>query len=204
VAHQGLRWFVRLRMTLAVGFVLGFMVYEFKRSYKTDLVGLPRVIWQDVVDWKDDAIMGKSYLEKSAEELQAQADGGNVFAMYVYALRRTTRPPPEVRISPADPKVAQEYYEKAAQKGFARAQAVMALYLHRNLAGTADLVKAKVSRNRPQPKKTLWACACWRIFCWRKRRTRLAGILPSNLGAVFCSLRPLTAVTAGRCGSSAT
>lgn len=144
VAHQGLRWFVRLRMTLAVGFVLGFTVYEFKRSYKTDLVGLPRVIWQDVVDWKDDAIMGKSYLEKSAEELKAEADGGNVFAMYVYALRRTTRPPPEVRISPADPKVAQEYYEKAAQKGFARAQAVMALYLHRNLAGTADLVKAKV------------------------------------------------------------
>jgi TPR repeat protein len=143
VAHQGLRWFVRLRMTMAVGFVVLFMVYEFKRSYKTELVGLPRVIWQDMVDWKDDTLMGKSYLEKSAEELKAEADGGNVFAMYVYALRRTTRPPPDVRISPADPKVAQEYYEKAAQKGFARAQAVMALYLHRNLGGTADLVKAK-------------------------------------------------------------
>ncbi|GBL27141.1 hypothetical protein EMGBS8_10890 [Verrucomicrobiota bacterium] len=143
VAHQGLRWFVRLRMWVAVGFLVAFAVYEVKRAYKTELPGLPRVIWQDLVDWKDDTVMGKSYLEKSAEELKTEADGGNVFAMYVYALRRTTRPSPEVRISPADPKVAQEYYEKAAQKGFARAQAVMAFYLHRNLAGTADLVKAK-------------------------------------------------------------
>jgi TPR repeat protein len=144
VAHQGLRWFVRLRMTLAVGFVLGFTVYEFKRSYKTELVGLPRVIWQDVVDWKDDAIMGKSYLEKSAEELKAEADGGNVFAMYVYALRRTTRPPPDVRISPAAPDVAREYYKKAAQAGFGRAQAVMALYLQREIGGPVDLAQAKV------------------------------------------------------------
>jgi TPR repeat protein len=143
-AHQGLRWFVRLRMTLAVGFVVLFMVYEFKRGYKTDLVGLPRVIWQDMVDWKDDAIMGKSYLEKSAEELKAEADGGNVFAMYVYALRRTTRPPEEVRISPADSAVAREYYAKAAQPpGFVRAQAVMALYLQRGIGGPVDLVQAK-------------------------------------------------------------
>jgi TPR repeat protein len=145
VAHQGLRWFVRLRMTMAVGFVVLFMVYEFKRGYKTDLVGLPRVIWQDMVDWKDDAIMGKSYLEKSAEELKAEADGGNVFAMYVYALRRTTRPPEEVRISPADSAVAREYYAKAAQPpGFARAQAVMALYLQRGIGGPVDLAQAKV------------------------------------------------------------
>ncbi len=143
VAHQGLRWFVRLRMWVAVGFLVAFAVYEVKRAYKTELPGLPRVVWQDLVDWKDDAVMGKSYLEKSAEELKAEADGDNVFAMYVYALRRTTRLPEEFRIGPEDPKVAQEYYEKAAQKGFARAQAVMALYLHRNLGGTADLVKAK-------------------------------------------------------------
>lgn len=143
VAHQGLRWFVRLRMWVAVGFLVAFAVYEVKRAYKTELPGLPGVVWQDLVDWKDDTVMGKSYLEKSAQELKAEADGDNVFAMYVYALRRTTRPPEEVRISPADPKVAQEYYEKAAQKGFVRAQAVMALYLHRSLGGTADLVKAK-------------------------------------------------------------
>jgi TPR repeat protein len=143
VAHQVLRWFVRLRMTMAVGFVVLFMVYEFKRGYKTDLVGLPRVIWQDMADWKDDAIMGKSYLEKSAEELKAEADGGNVFAMYVYALRRTTRPLEEVRISPAAPDVAREYYKKAAQAGFVRAQAVMALYLQRGIGGPVDLVQAK-------------------------------------------------------------
>jgi TPR repeat protein len=152
-AHHGLRWFVRLRMTMAVGFVVLFMVYEFKRGYKTELVGLPRVIWQDMVDWKDDAIMGKSYLEKSAEELQAEADGGNVFAMYVYALRRTTRPPEEFRISPAAAKVAQEYYEKAAQKGFVRAQAVVALYLQRGLGGTVDLAKAKAFAEKAAAKQ---------------------------------------------------
>ena len=143
VAHQGLRWFVRLRMWMAVGFLVAFAVYEVKRAYKTELPGLPRVVWQDVSDWFDDTVMGKSYLEKSAEELKAEADGDNVFAMYVYALRRTTRLPEEFRIGPADPKVAREYYDKAAQKGFARAQAVMALYLQRNIGGPTDSVQAK-------------------------------------------------------------
>lgn len=143
-AHHGLRWFVRLRMTLALGFVLGFGVYELTRVYRSDLGSLPGAVWQDASDWIDDAIMGKSYLEKSAEELKAQADGDNVFAMYVYALRRTTRPPEEVQISPADPKVARDYYAKAAQAGFGRAQAVMALYLQRGMGGPADLVQAKV------------------------------------------------------------
>ena len=152
-AHHGLRWFVRLRMWVAVLFVLVFGVYELTRQYQTDLVSLPKVMQQDVSDWIDDAVMGKSYLEKDAEELKAQADGGNAFAMYVYALRRTTRPPEEFRISPAAAKVAQEYYEKAAQKGFVRAQAVVALYLQRGLGGNVDLVKAKAFAEQASAKQ---------------------------------------------------
>ena len=68
-AHHGLRWFVRLRMWVAVLFVLVFGVYELTRQYQTDLVSLPKVMQQDVSDWIDDAVMGKSYLEKDAEEL---------------------------------------------------------------------------------------------------------------------------------------
>jgi TPR repeat protein len=147
-AHHGLRWFVRLRMWVAVLFVLVFGVYELTRQYQTDLVSLPKVMQQDVSDWIDDAVMGKSYLEKDAEELKAQADG-----MYVYALRRTTRPPEEFRISPAAAKVAQEYYEKAAQKGFVRAQAVVALYLQRGLGGNVDLVKAKAFAEQASAKQ---------------------------------------------------
>jgi TPR repeat protein len=152
-AHHGLRWFVRLRMWMAVLFVVVFGVYELTRQYQTDLVSLPKVMQQDVSDWIDDAVMGKSYLEKPADELKAQADAGNAFAMYVYALRRTTRPPEEFRISPAASKVAQEYYEKAAQKGFVRAQAVVALYLQRGLGGTVDLAKAKAFAEKAAAKQ---------------------------------------------------
>jgi TPR repeat protein len=49
-----------------------------------------------------------------------------------------------VRISPAAPDIAREYYKKAAQAGFGRAQAVMALYLQRGIGGPVDLVQAKV------------------------------------------------------------
>jgi TPR repeat protein len=101
-------------------------------------------VWQDASDWIDDAIMGKSYLEKPAEELKGQADAGRPFAMYVYALRRTSRPPEEFRIGPEKTEVARTYYEKAAQAGFVRAQAVMALYLYRGMGGPADPVQAKV------------------------------------------------------------
>ena len=144
---------MRLRMWMAVLFVVVFGVYELTRQYQTDLASLPKVMQQDVSDWIDDAVMGKSYLEKPADELKAQADAGNAFAMYVYALRRTTRPPEEFRISPAAAKVAQEYYEKAAQKGFVRAQAVVALYLQRGLGGTVDLAKAKAFAEKAAAKQ---------------------------------------------------
>ncbi len=143
-AHHGLRWFVRLRMWMAVLFVLAFGVYELTYRYKTDLANLPTALYQDGSDWIEDTVMGKSYLEKPADELKAQADAGNAFAMYVYALRRTTRPPEKFQISPEDTQIAQEYYEQAAQKEFVRAQAVMALRLQRGLGGTTDLPKAKV------------------------------------------------------------
>ncbi len=143
-AHHGLRWFVRLRVWGAVAFVLGFGVYELTRVYRSDLASLPGAVWQDASDWIDDAVWGETYLEKDTQELKAQADAGNAFAMYVYALRHTTRPPVEVRISPADPKVARDYYAKSAQAGFVRAQAVMALYLYRGMGGPADPVQAKV------------------------------------------------------------
>ena len=142
--HHALRWFVRLRLWAAVAFVLVFGVYELTYRYKTDFTHLPAAIGQDLSDWVDDAVMGKSYLEKPAKELQAQVDAGNAFAMYVYALRRTNRPPEEFRIAPEDMKVARSYYAQAAQKQFVRAQAVMALYLQRGLGGPSDLAQAKV------------------------------------------------------------
>lgn len=152
-AHHGLRWFVRLRMWMAVLFVVVFGVYELTRQYQTDLLSLPKVMQQDVSDWIDDAVMGKSYLEKDAEELKAQADAGNAFAMYVYALRRTARPPEEFRIGPEDPKVARAYYEKAADLKFVRAQAVMALYFQRGMGGAPDLVKAKAFAEKATAKQ---------------------------------------------------
>ena len=142
-AHHGLRWFVRLRMWMAVLFVVVFGVYELTYRYKTGLTNLPTALYQDASDWIDDTVWGETYLEKDAQELKTQADAGNAFAMYVYALRRTTRPPEEFRIGPEDPKVARAYYEKAADLKFVRAQAVMALYLQRGMGGAADLVKAK-------------------------------------------------------------
>ena len=143
VAHHSMRWFVRLRLWAAVAFVLGFGVYELTYRYKTDFNHLPAAIGQDLSDWVDDAVMGKSYLEKPAKELEAQAKAGNAFAMYVYALRHTSRPPEAFRIA-EDMKVARFYYAEAAEKQFIRAQAVMALYLQRGMGGPVDLAQAKV------------------------------------------------------------
>ena len=92
VAAQQLEPPARLRLWAAVTFVLGFGVYELSYRYKADFTHLPAAIGQDLSDWVDDAVMGKSYLEKPADELKAQAEAGNAFAMYVYALRRTNRP----------------------------------------------------------------------------------------------------------------
>ena len=153
VGHHALRWFVRLRLWAAVAFVLGFGVYELTYRYKTDFAHLPAAIGQDLSDWVDDAVMGKSYLEKSAAELKAQADAGNAFAMYVYALRRTNRPPEEFRIAPEDPKVAREYYAQAAAKQFVRAEAVMSLYLQRGMGGPVDVAQAKAFAERAAAKQ---------------------------------------------------
>jgi TPR repeat protein len=142
-AHHGLRWFVRLRMWVAVTFVLVFGVYELTYRYKTGLTNLPTALYQEAADWIDDTVWGETYLEKDAQELKAQADAGNAFAMYVYALRRTARPPEEFRIAPEDLTVARQYYAQAAELKFVRAQAVMALYFQRGMGGAPDLVKAK-------------------------------------------------------------
>ena len=161
VAHQGLRWCVRLRLWAAVAFVLGFGVYELTYRYKTDFTHLPAAIGQDLSDWVDDAVMGKSYLEKPAKELEAQAKAGNAFAMYVYALRRTNRPPEEFRIAPEDAAIARSFYEKAAKAGFVRAQAVMSLYLQRGMGGPVDLAQAKVLAEQAAAKQDPLGLRVW-------------------------------------------
>jgi len=133
VAHQGLRWFVRLRMTIAVGFVLLFMVYEACRYYRTGLGGLPHAIRQDAADGWDD-LQGLSDLQRDPKELKAKADGGHAFAQFVYALRRTDRLPTEYRIAPVDLQVAKAYFQKAAEGDLVRAKAVLASFWLRDLA----------------------------------------------------------------------
>lgn len=153
VGHQGLRAFVRLRLPVALGFVVVFGTYEACRLYRTNLLDLPAALGQDFSDWRDDVFLGESYLEKAPAELKAKADAGHAFAQYVYALRRTNRPPQAHRILPEDAQVAREYYAKAAATGFARAEAVMALYLQRGMGGPIDLPQAKVYARRAAEKQ---------------------------------------------------
>ncbi len=133
VGHQGLRAFVRLRLPVALGFVAAFGAYEGCRLYRTNLLGLPHAIRQDVADGWDD-FHGLNDLRRPAEELQAKADGGHAFAQFVYGLRRTDRLPKEYRIAPVDLAVARAYFRKAAEGDLVRAKAVLASFLQRDLA----------------------------------------------------------------------
>jgi TPR repeat protein len=132
-AHQGLRWFVRVRLWAAMGFVLGFGVYEACRYYRTGLGGLPHAVRQDVADGWDD-LHGSGDLQRDPKELKAKADGGHAFAQFVYALRRTDRLPTEYRITPVDLQVAKAYFQKAAEGDLVRAKAVLASFWLRDLA----------------------------------------------------------------------
>ena len=140
VAHQGLRWFVRLRMTMAVGFVVVFGGYLLTRQYKTNLVSLPGSVWQDVVDWKDLKWHGKSYLDKEVKELEEQVKEEEPFALYVYALRHSDRLPAPYQIK-VDRAVAREYHEKAANAGLVRAKAVLALLIFKEAEKETDAQK---------------------------------------------------------------
>ncbi len=140
VAHQGLRWFVRLRMTMAVGFLVVFGVYLLTRHYQTDLVSLPGSICQDVVDWKDLKWHGKSYLDKEVKELEEQVKKEEPFALYVYALRHSDRLPAPYQIK-VDRAVAREYHEKAAKAGLVRAKAVLALLIFKEAEKETDAQK---------------------------------------------------------------
>ena len=141
VAHQGLRWFVRLRMTMAVGFLVVFGVYLLTRHYQTDLVSLPGSICQDVVDWKDLKWHGKSYLDKEVKELEEQVKKEEPFALYVYALRHSDRLPAPYQIK-VDRAVAREYHEKAANAGLVRAKAVLALLIFKEAEKETDALKS--------------------------------------------------------------
>ena len=141
VAHQGLRWFVRLRMTMAVGFLVVFGVYLLTRQYKTNLVSLPGSICQDVVDWKDLKWHGKSYLDKEVKELEEQVKKEEPFALYVYALRHSDRLPAPYQIK-VDRAVAREYHEKAANAGLVRAKAVLALLIFKEAEKETDALKS--------------------------------------------------------------
>ena len=140
VAHQGLRWFVRLRMWVAVGFVVVFGVYLLTRQYKTNLVSLPGSVWQDVVDWKDLKWHGKSYLDKEVKELEEQVKKEEPFALYVYALRHSDRLPAPYQIK-VDRAVAREYHEKAANAGLVRSKAVLALLIFKEAEKETDAQK---------------------------------------------------------------
>jgi TPR repeat protein len=140
VAHQGLRWFVRLRMTMAVGFLVVFGGYLLTRQYKTNLVSLPGSVWQDVVDWKDLKWHGKSYLDKEVKELEEQVKKEEPFALYVYALRHSDRLPAPYQIK-VDRAVAREYHEKAAKAGLVRAKAVLALLIFKEAEKETDAQK---------------------------------------------------------------
>ena len=141
VAHHGLRWFVRLRMGMAVGFVVVFGVYLLTRQYKTNLVSLPGSVWQDVVDWKDLKWHGKSYLDKEVKELEEQVKKEEPFALYVYALRHSDRLPAPYQIK-VDRAVAREYHEKAANAGLVRAKAVLALLIFKEAEKETDALKS--------------------------------------------------------------
>jgi TPR repeat protein len=140
-AHHGLRWFVRLRMWIAVLFVVVFGVYELTRQYQTDLVSLPGSICQDVVDWKDLKWHGKSYLDKEVKELEEQVKKEEPFALYVYALRHSDRLPATYQIK-IDRTVAREYHEKAANAGLVRAKAVLALLIFKEAEKETDALKS--------------------------------------------------------------
>jgi TPR repeat protein len=139
-AHHGLRWFVRLRMWMAVLFVVVFGVYLLTRHYQTDLVSLPGSVWQDLVDWKDLKWHGKSYLDKEVKELEEQVKKEEPFALYVYALRHSDRLPAPYQIK-VDRAVAREYHEKAAKAGLVRAKAVLALLIFKEAEKETDTQK---------------------------------------------------------------
>lgn len=149
VGHHSLRWFLRLRVLLVLGYILGFTTYELYRYYHLKcLTELPGALRQSSADTWDE-FWGRNYLEKEKGELKLQADGGNSFAQYVYARRHTQRVPAGAMIE--DNKgVAHDYMRKAADGGNARACAVMAIWYNRGEFAAdsqpteSDLKKAKV------------------------------------------------------------
>lgn len=130
---------VRLKPYLLGGLLSVILTIDLSNQWEVPVAGLPREIYDRYVD----------AIEPGAkpEELLKLAEGGNVQAQYVYALRHTAYAPFELQLT-EDKAVAFHWTRRAAENGHSRAMAVLAFYYSRGNGVAKDLTKADEWANK--------------------------------------------------------
>lgn len=130
---------VRLKPYLFGGLLSVILTIDLSNQWEVPVAGLPREIYDRYVD----------AIEPGAkpEELLKLAEGGNVQAQYVYALRHTAYAPFELQLK-EDKAVAFHWTQQAAENGHSRAMAVLAFYYSRGNGVAKDLIKADEWANK--------------------------------------------------------
>ena len=130
---------VRLKPYLFGGLLSVILTIDLSNQWEVSVASLPREIYDRYVD----------AIEPGAkpEELLKLAEGGNVQAQYVYALRHTAYAPVELQLT-EDKIIAFHWTQRAAENGHSRAMAVLGFYYSRGNGTTKDLKKAEEWANR--------------------------------------------------------
>jgi hypothetical protein len=124
---------VRLKPYLFGGLLSVVLTIDLSNQWEVSVAGLPREIYDRYVDAIEPGT--------KPEELLKLAEGGNVQAQYVYALRHTAYAPFELQLT-EDKAVAFHWTQRAAENSHSRAMAVLAFYYSRGNGVAKDLIKA--------------------------------------------------------------
>ena len=124
----------QLKPYLFGGLLSVILTIDLSNQWEVSVVGLPREMYDRYVDAVDP--------RAEPAELLRLAEGGNVQAQYVYALRHTAYAPIDLQL-PEDKDVAFRWTQKAAENGHSRAMAVLGFYYSRGNGVTKDLKKAE-------------------------------------------------------------
>jgi hypothetical protein len=130
---------VRLKPYLFGGLLSVILTIDLSNQWEVSVASLPREMYDRYVDAVDP--------RAEPEELLKLAEGGNVQAQYVYALRHTTYAPVELQLT-EDKIVAFHWTQQAAVNGHSRAMAVLGFYYSLGIGVTKDLKKAEEWANK--------------------------------------------------------
>jgi hypothetical protein len=126
--------FAQLKPCLFSGLLCVILTIDLSNQWEVPVVGLPREMYDRYVDAVDP--------RAEPAELLKLAEGGNIQAQYVYALRHTAYAPIDLQLK-EDKDVAFRWTQKAAEKGHSRAMAVLGFYYSRGNGVARDLKKAE-------------------------------------------------------------